>query len=759
MNNWTKEFIWNFPGGIEGLIAVSAVALIAIFVSYYFTLRKLSLKPKVALSIIRIFMVALFIFCLSNPRIIEKEKTAPIKKQKIAVLIDSSASMLKKGFWNKIRFEEAKKYFEEKINIANTKYDFNLYSFNKKIKKVNNFNAPISKDIDSQTHLFNALEFATNSFVNDGIKGVITLTDGIDTSGETSNKILSSLESSPLKFAYVPITTSIYSPPLVNFEKIESESIARVGTESPITVLFRTTSFSKNQEFNLIVKEGDNIINTREFKAKDENSSLNVINFNIPIKKEGNQIYTAEIESNEEKLSSTSWSIKGVQNKKVSVLLYQGRLDWGTRYIKGVFDKDENISIDIRFAPNSFGKGFKEDTMNVKFPRVKDFNKYDVVIMLNLKQEQISKDLEKKLSDYLNKGGSILFVVANSEIAKEFSSSPIEKLLPVNFSFKSNDKKMDYKTKIFLEKMKNYRTTQSLSYLRNVRSKKLSLPPLSSFKLTKYGMESPMFNFAGNDTQAAKMIIPQFIDCAIIDKAKPGATVLAVHPQLNRILFATQKYGKGRSAILATDLLWQWRLTLSSKDFSYDNFWQSLIGWLGVRQGNQPSWVLASSIYNPKRKDEIKFYLPKNYKYSFNEIKFNAIQNNLEEQVVLSSSKEENIYITDFSPKKGKNYILQAIIDNETIASTCINGPPDTVAKELKILKADLETLKDLTISSNGIVVDTKKEFDWEKWLPDSVKSVSRIKENNLWHKNWIFILILSLYIMELIIRRKIKLV
>lgn len=762
MNSFTNEFIWSFPGNEPGLISAVFLAILFVGLSYLFTLRKLPLLPKVIFSSLRIMMTLLLIFCLANPKYVKKEKSKQKKKTKIGILIDSSGSMSKKGFWDKIRFNQAVKYYQTELKQHQDKFDFSLYTFNEKISKVKKFNLLPTNNL-LKTFLFDSLIDSANSLSIQNYDGMIVMSDFIDTSGKGPAALSQFENADNLEIAFIPIKTSIYSPPVVSFEKIECASAAQIGTEIPVTILFKISTFAKHQKFKLIVKKNDKQIFDKEFWAKDENSFLKTVNLSLPLKKTGLHFYSVEIISDDKSLASAFWSVNVLDKQKLRVLLYQGRLDWGTRYLKHIFDKDKNSMIDIRFAPKSFGKGFKNKTY--KFPPVEDFNIYDVVILFNLKRKQITSKLENKLTDYVNDGGSLLFITGNSYAAQEFVESPIEKMLPVKFASMYEKYKLDKQTRAFLEKMKKYRITKNINNFRQLRKKDLFVPPLNKFKLTEFGKKSPMFNFVKSYSIFSKMIVPQFIDCAIVDKIKPGATVLAVHPYLkkgtkNRVLLAIQKYAKGRTAVLATDLLWQWRLSLKSKNYSYDNFWKSFINWLSVAHVREPQWILSSSIYNHKREDEIKFYLPPSYKYNFDEIEFTAVQNvNEREKLILTSGNQKNIYKTDFIPESGNVYVLFAKKDDEIITSSVISCPENLLPEELKILKPDISNLKNIAAAFNGKIIETDKHFDWNKWLPPPGEIITKTETKYLWHRWWIFLIILFLYLTELIIRRFWKLV
>jgi hypothetical protein len=92
----------------------------------------------------------------------------------------------------------------------------------------------------------------------------------------------------------------------------------------------------------------------------------------------------------------------------------------------------------------------------------------------------------------------------------------------------------------------------------------------------------------------AKSPLPELLGCVSVPSAKPGATVLAVHPSRRDeagplTVLAVQQFGKGRSAAFTADTTWQWFLRLRPTGGSspYHRFWGQLIRWLAGVENKQ----------------------------------------------------------------------------------------------------------------------------------------------------------------------------
>ena len=74
-------------------------------------------------------------------------------------------------------------------------------------------------------------------------------------------------------------------------------------------------------------------------------------------------------------------------------------------------------------------------------------------------------------------------------------------------------------------------------------------------------------------------------------------------------------------------------------------------------------------------------------------------------------------------------------------------------------LYPDLKTLAELSRASGYELVPDENGIDWNKLLPAAETKKISSAQNSLWHKTWIFLILLAAFITELILRRILKLV
>ncbi len=127
-------------------------------------------------------------------------------------------------------------------------------------------------------------------------------------------------------------------------------------------------------------------------------------------------------------------------------------------------------------------------------------------------------------------------------------------------------------------------------------------------ELTAAGKIHPIFAGIGDyfispegSSAATAQQVPALSGCVAIAGAKPGASILAVHPSEKidnapALVLAVQQYGKGRSAAFVADTTWHWNLFLRGmkQNSPYNRFWGQMVRWLASQEQLQKRTAPAS---------------------------------------------------------------------------------------------------------------------------------------------------------------------
>ncbi len=757
---FSETIIWNFPGGWHGIISLSLILLILIALSYKFSLKKIPFIPAVILALFRISMLFLIIYCICGPSMQRESRTVKTKRPVTAIVFDESASMSMEDAKGKTRLEESVRNFNSKIAPLLKEHDLKFYAFSSNLRKLKSPEELLKprREENKSTALYKNMAEWIPQFNQEGISGVICFSDGIDTSGWTFKQLTDSLAGENLTHIFAPAVSKLKSAESFEFERIESPSSVSADSLLQVTALARYSGMNPGDTIDVKLRAGLDVLYSGTFKVGSGNSKA--LNIEIPLKEAGLKNLELTAESSGRKLSSNSWSVSVLQKNKASALLYLGSADWGARFLKSAFDNSERTSLTIRFAQDILGYQtgapvkIKDKTISAA-----DLANSDLLILMSMRRHQFTPQMEKNLRDYVNNGGSILFMIANSEAAAEYSGTPVEKFLPVYFESIASKEKFDDKTQNFLKSMERYRANIQTG-LNKYKKDSMDVPPLIKFKLPDGNQESDIFSYAFKDGKVQENSLPSFEDFALINREKPGAKILALNSEFTgdkgqRILLATQQFGKGRAALLATDSLWRWKLSSPSQSKDFDKFWESLILHLSSGKIHAPYWKLSSMVVQAGAALPIRLVIPQG-QYKIEELQTVIFKGFDAEQVKLKENPDSpGEYSSTFTPAPSSRYTLKAFKGTECVAETSFSSSGAAPQKELSILKPDIPALQRLANLSGGAVLtqDSDKSI-FERITPERKTEIVKREERPLWNNAWIFFAIFGLFSAELIIRR-----
>ncbi|PCJ57972.1 MAG: hypothetical protein COA79_14470 [Planctomycetota bacterium] len=690
-----------------------------------------------------------------------KESIKTDMKNKVSVLMDVSSSMQVNGFEETNRMDQVLEYWHGKL--VEKDFIFEKYVFNSKIRSVQKFAVFKSKNRVSQTHLYKNLGKMIDKCDKNNSQALICFTDGVDSSEDSKDELLEIVEGSEIPVYFIPTELNVPSKPYIAVERLEVDSTSLVGSRVPVNMLAQFSN-TISRPITLKIKKENKIVFEKEVKVFHNGSQKKRIAFDLPIPTAGIHLFTGEIYYGDEKMVSLNWSVHGLEKETRKFLLYQGALDWGTRHLRGVLDHKNNFDLDVLFHPDFKSSGLSTNGRKNNFPTQDKLNEYNVIVLLNLNKRQITEDMSAKIRKFVKEGGSVLFIISNPQASKEFSNSSLEKLLPVTFlNQPEGQSRQDIATNSFLKDVSRVSTFREDSFTRS-KERGQKLPPLFSFELTREGALNSIFDFAKKDNIYQKELLPKFRDLSPVKSAKAGAVILVDHQKpgegVRQIVLAVQNFGRGKSAVLTSDTLWPWKLrTLSSDSNLYQLFWKNLLNWLSAGQKSQPHWVLNSVVCKSGQKAKLKFNIPKRSKMVYSDFKFEVRQGEHVSELHLNKSENANIYLGDLQIDGNKEYEISAKVDDEVISQTVVSGILKLKDIELRVLKPDINFMEEIAELSGGKVIRMNEKFDWEYWLPTLSPVEVTTTEDRLWHKPWIFILLVSLILAEFLVRRKYKLI
>lgn len=130
-------------------------------------------------------------------------------------------------------------------------------------------------------------------------------------------------------------------------------------------------------------------------------------------------------------------------------------------------------------------------------------------------------------------------------------------------------------------------------------------------ELTTRGIDSLITRLEDDPTRNAARwkALPPLADFQETGAPKPGAMVLAELASTTGRrwpLLATQNYGRGRVAVLATGGTWKWQMLQDSKDTSHERFWQQLLRWLAADTRGRVTALTSETVINDAARIQLR---------------------------------------------------------------------------------------------------------------------------------------------------------
>jgi hypothetical protein len=277
-------------------------------------------------------------------------------------------------------------------------------------------------------------------------------------------------------------------------------------------------------------------------------------------KKTGQITYVVEVERKSRELSPDNNRIErtiNVREEKLKVLFVDNEPRYEYRYLKNFLSREKTIDLKVVLLASDPEYSSQDLYAIPTFPaRKEDLFEYDVVIFGDADPGYLTQSQMVNLVEFVTeKGGGVLFVAGDLYNPLSYRGTPLEQLLPIE-----------------------------LAEARNPTAVGISV---SSFhpSLTVEGRSSPIFKFGDDEVTSARIWggLPEQLWYFEAPKKKPLALVLAEHPTQKGPdgpvpIMLYQFVGSGKAMFNAVDDTWRWRFRVGDKYFG--RYWLQTIRFL-----------------------------------------------------------------------------------------------------------------------------------------------------------------------------------
>lgn len=718
--------VWGLAAAVMALAAAAAM-------TYRFAWPTMRRRHVVTLTALRAAaLIALFLLLL-RPVILEP---LPPGGTAVAVLVDASRSM---GIddTGEPRLARARAIVDERIRPALAgAFDLAVFTFGATVS-----DAPLGETaaIQRRSDLRGAVADVRNRYRDRRLAATVVLSDGADTGG-----LVDSAAGGAPVFA-VPIGAP--EPGLdreVVSLSVDEEAQLQSLTDLSIIVASRGTS----EPFMVRVLENGRAVHSRRVEPS---AAGGPIRFVVPVAppREAAAVYSVEVDEHPDERVRTNNRravLVRAADRRRAVLLVEGAPGFEHSFLKRSLSGDPALEIDavVRKGQNEAGEqtfyvqatAGRAPALAAGLPESAEaLFTYDALVLANIEADTLSAAQLDLVEAFVSKrGGGLLVLGARSFDRNGLRDTPIEAALPVSLTDRGDD-----------------------------AGAAGGRADANRLTLTADGLLHPIMRVAP-DSDASRLrwlAAPSLASTAGLGGPRPGAIVLATAGSsggLGRPVVAVQRYGEGRSMIFGGEAAWRWRMLMPATDGTYDSFWRQSIRWLA---GASPRAVEVNGPVEAMPGEPVRLGV---------RVRNRAFEAASPASVVMSvdgpagerespmpaPSDEPGLQSAVFTPSQDGVYRVKADVrwaDGrvESATTSVLVGGADAEMTEPWRHDAALARLAE---ESGGSLV-AEADLDTLPALLQKAAGAPELREKELWHQPWVFMLLVGLLSAEWTLRRR----
>jgi uncharacterized membrane protein len=511
----------------------------------------------------------------------------------VAVLVDASESMnVPDGAGDATRSEEVRDLLFEGSNAVAPSieevFKVRYYGFGEDARRVDSART-LAADRHG-TNLSAALNRVLSDFRGLPLAGVVLLTDGGDNSTDVP---LNSAEA--LRAQDIPLHVVGFGQESATGERELLEAAVSRGVEettgAEIDVKLRSWR-EETEPVALNLYEGDDLVHTELFRLKG-GGRIDQLMLSYEPDGPGAREYSLRIEQAPDELNVENNGVNVLIDPRrdtLRVLYIEGHPRREFKHVKRALEDDAVVHFTSILRTGS-GKFYRQgvrhaDELAGGFPASEEeLFGFRAVLFGDVEASQFTLEQLDMLERFVRlRGGGFGMLGGRLSFAEgSYWDNPIADLLPVSLD-----------------------PGRSTVLPPSFGSEEA--PPEEqgfAFIPTAVGLESPILRLSVDPAQSMNRWgeMPGLTSINYLGPVKPGAAVLAEKPEDDfgerEPLLVVQRYGKGRSAALATASTWRWQMLLDAEDQRHERFWRQFVRWLAASTPDRVDVNLGNDRFAP----------------------------------------------------------------------------------------------------------------------------------------------------------------
>jgi len=511
----------------------------------------------------------------------------------IAVLTDKSSSMsIPDGYFGGTRDKDADVILNDPDNGILTELERNFkvrqYGFSDTPERVDSLSA-VSPG-GNGTNITTALRRVLSDFKGLPLSGIVLFTDGGDNSTEDPLNVAEELRALDIPLHIVGLGSESFEQERELLDISTGKGLEE-GTGAEIDVKVRSWIQETSPVSFNIYREDEVVFSESRFLKGG--GRIDQFSFFYEPDEKGAVEYTLKVDGLPGEINTQNNSLNmliDTHKDTIRVLYFEGHLRSDFKFIKRALEDDQVVEF-TSVSRTGTNKYYRQGITGVDelaggFPKTEEeLYRFKAVIFGDIEASYFSIEQLFMVEKFVRErgGGFMMLGGLNSFAEGDYWNTPVADLLPMEID-------------------------PSRSQVVREQFYDPDMPATDQgfkFVPTRAGLENPILKLASDmgTNRSLWNEMPPMTSINYNGAVKPGGTVLAVkskdHFGGEEPLLVIQRYGKGRSAALATSSTWRWQMMLDAEDTRHERFWRQLVRWLVTSAPDNVNINLADNIFAP----------------------------------------------------------------------------------------------------------------------------------------------------------------
>ena len=549
------------PASGAATLLVGVVATGAVLTYKRVRVNEGRVRDRVVLTTLRVLALAVVLFCLFRPTLVVR--AAVDQQNVVAVLLDDSRSMQIPDQNNQPRGQFIRTQFGPDgalLKSLSDKFLVREFRFSSTSGRL-----PSTQDMKfdgAQTKLGPALTSAREELAGLPVAGIVLVSDGADTTDASIADALLGLKAEKLPVFTIGVGSEKL-PRDIQIDRVSTPRRVLKNASMMLDVIVRQTGYG-GKTVTVDVEDEGRIVGSEKIELPSDGSPATA-RIRAKASEPGARLFRFKVAPQEGEVvtqNNVRESIISVGDETERILYFEGEPRWEFKYLNRAVADDKNLlSVSLqRTADNKYMR-LRGDADEIVggFPKTReDLFRYRGLILGSVEAGLFSGDQLQMIADFVDRRGGGLLVLGGPRSLGEggYGGTPVANALPL---------------------------------LIDPRTRASEPAPLARLKVspTRAGQTHAATQLA--PTEAASIArwneLPLVTSVNAPLTAKPGATVLLNGTDQSgrqRIVLASQPYGKGKAIALTVQDTWTWQMdaSISVEDQTHENFWRQMMRWL-----------------------------------------------------------------------------------------------------------------------------------------------------------------------------------